>query len=62
MSDLRRYVLDTARSMVRIGFLTGVLYCVVENFDSSEAKVIGAYAAAETGLRGFDWLKPKKDE
>ena len=62
MTDIRRYVLDTVRSCVRIGFLTGVLWATVNSFDSDEAKIIGAYAGVETGIRGLDWLKPKKEE
>lgn len=60
MNELHRYVLDTIRSMVRVGFLTGVLYATASNFDDTEATVIGTYAAAEAGLRGFDWLKKKE--
>lgn len=62
MSETRRYVLDTLRSMVRIGFLAGVLYATVNSFDADEAKIIGVYAAAESGLRGLSWLGAKKDE
>ena len=62
MSETRRYVLDTLRSLVRIGFLTWVLWMTAKEFDESEAKIIGAYAAAESGLRGLSWLGGKKDE
>ncbi len=60
MNELHRYILDTVRSLVRVGFLTLALYLTASDFDDTEAKVIGAYAAAEAGLRGFDWLKKKE--
>lgn len=62
MNETRKVVVDTVRSMVRVGFLTLVLYLTASNFDDTESKVIGAYAAAEAGLRSFDWLKKKTDQ
>lgn len=60
MTNVQHYLLDTIRSMVRVGFLAGVLYLTASNFDDTEATVIGTYAAAEAGLRSFDWLKKKE--
>lgn len=62
MNETSKIVADTIRSMVRIGFLTFVLYVTAKEFDESEGKIIGAYAAAESGLRSFDWLKKKTDQ
>lgn len=62
MSDLRRYVLDTIRSMVRIGFLALLLYLLCENFDESEAKILAGAFSIEAGVRGVDWFKSKKEE
>lgn len=62
MNETSKIVADTIRSMVRIGFLTGLLYFTVHSFDSDEAKIIAGYAAAESGLRGLSWLGGKKEE
>lgn len=62
MNETSKIVADTIRSMVRIGFLTFVLYVTAKEFDESEGKIIGAYAAAESGLRGMSWLGGKKEE
>jgi len=58
--DLRRYILDVCRSLIRIGFVAGVLWMTATNFDDTEATVIGGVAAAEFGIRGFDWSRKKQ--
>ena len=62
MSETRRYILDVVRSLIRIGFVTRVLYMTATNFDDTEAQVIGGVAIAEVGIRGFDWTRKKQDK
>lgn len=56
----KRYVMDVARSLVRIAFVAGVLWMTASNFDDTEATVIGGVAAAEFGIRGFDWSRKRQ--
>ena len=58
--DLRRYLLDLARSLIRIGFVTAALWLTATHFDDTEATVIGGVAAAEFGIRGYDWSRKKQ--
>jgi hypothetical protein len=40
--------------------VTAALWLTATHFDDTEATVIGGVAAAEFGIRGYDWSRKKQ--
>jgi hypothetical protein len=55
MTETRRHILGTIRSVARVSVVTGLLWATATEFDQTEMDAVVWYAVAELGLRASNW-------